>query len=199
MASMAGSLFRGCDASFSVSTFAEAVVSNFEDTCCLGTSQIRCLQCLSSTPLIIRVRDVSLSLDCDHWFKFMKRPLILTVDLVSEPSAVDVYWTWSDGQDLILLGLIKGRVFPFFFFFHFSAFHCSSTFHFYSQSLCSYSLLPSVLLLWRMYDRAVAAPPPTCPFFHKLWFLLPTRYVSASASFSFSLWMCQLFSFLNIV
>ena len=161
VSSMVGSLFRGRDTSSFVSAFAEAVVPLFKDTWCLGkwhANSDRAPLMLGQHAYHIRVYDASFYQDCDCWFKFLKRLLIPTVDLVSEPPVVDSYWTWSNGLHLILLGLITWEIFPYFsIFYHLLSISFSI---FFLRASISYSLLPSVPLLWRMYGGVVAMPPP---------------------------------------
>ena len=93
MASMVKSLYRGRGASSSVSVSVGVVVSHLEDTWCLRkgyTDSDPAPLMFGSTSSIIMVYDVLFSLDHDRWFRFLKRPLIPTIDLVSEPPAVDV-------------------------------------------------------------------------------------------------------------
>ena len=66
----------------------------------------------AARPLIIRVHNVSLHLNRDHWFEISKRSLIPAVDLVLKPPTIDLYWAKFNGLDLIILGLIKGETFP---------------------------------------------------------------------------------------
>ena len=72
-------------------------------------------------PLSIRVGDVSSRPYHNRWFKFLNRSFILTVDLASKSPAVDFYWKRSNDLDSIILGLIKGEIFPSFPLFHSSS------------------------------------------------------------------------------
>ena len=147
-------------------------------------------------PLIIRVCDVLFFLYHSRWFKFLKGPLIPTVDPVLEPPAVDAYWTWTNDLDLILPGFIKGMVFPPLSLFHLFTVRLFLRFHSHRVSILIVSL-PSVLLLQRTYGGAVAAPPPTGLLSHRLSLFPPIRYVSAS--FLFLLRVHRLFLFSNTV
>ena len=95
MTGVARSLFRGRDAFSSASAFADAVVSPFEDMWCLGeeahrfgsgafnawAAHLSLLGCV--TFHLTQIVTVDLN--------FLKRLLIPTVNLVSEPLAVDSY------------------------------------------------------------------------------------------------------------
>ena len=89
-----GSLLRGRDASYSALAFQKPSFHFSRTRGVLGSGtpiRIWCFQCLGSTPLIIRVCDISLHLDRDCWFQFLNWLLIPTIDLDSEPLVVDLY------------------------------------------------------------------------------------------------------------
>ena len=88
----------------------------------------------ASCPFIIKVCDVLFHPDHNCWFKFLKKSFISTINLASMPPAINFHWTRSNGQDLIILRLIKGEIF--FPFFHFFTLHLppSPFFPFFFQS-----------------------------------------------------------------